>query len=127
MDEETRILDLVNNPTPAMVAAYFYRMYPDDYTWRRYGSMFTRGWSGIDTWGRESSETREEGALSKVQWRHYGTQPVGLMLRVARTMMDLVRPMMDSNPKARAAYIKFGMAGFTRRVIAELRALYAQN
>ena len=121
MDEEMRLLDLVNNPTPAMVAAYFYRMYPDDYTWRRYGNMFTRGWSGVDTWGRESSES------DTVQWRHYGTQPVGLMLRVARTMKACVCPMVDSNPKARAAYIKFGMAGFTRRVIAELRALYAQN
>jgi hypothetical protein len=59
MDEEMRVMDLVNNPTPAMVAAYFHRMYPDDYTWRRYGSMFTRGWSGIDTWGRESSSDRE--------------------------------------------------------------------
>ena len=121
MDEETRILDLVNNPTPAMVAAYFYRMYPDDYTWRRYGRMFTRGWSGVDTWGRESSES------DTVQWRHYGTEAHCLFSRVSQTMMGLVHPMVASNPKARAAYIKFGMAGFTRRVIAELRALYAQN
>jgi hypothetical protein len=120
-------LDLVNNPTPAMVAAYFYRMYPDDYTWRRYGNMFTRGWSGIDTWGRDSSDTGEEGALNKVQWRHYGTEAHCLFSRVSQTMMGLVHPMVASNPKARAAYIKFGMAGFTRRVIAELRALYAQN
>lgn len=126
MDEETRILDLVNNPTPAMVAAYFYRMYPNDYTWRRYGSMFTRGWSGVDTWGRESSDTGD-GALNKVQWLHYGTEAHCLFSRVSRTMMDLVHPMAASNPKARAAYIKFGMAGFTRRVLVELRALYAQN
>jgi hypothetical protein len=121
MDDETRILDLVNNPTPAMVAAYFYRMYPDDYTWRRYGNMFTRGWSGVDTWGRESSES------DTVQWRHYGTEAHSLFLRVSQTMKACVRPMVDSNPKARAAYTKFGMAGFTRRVIAELRALYAQS
>lgn len=121
MDEETRILDLVNNPTPAMAAAYFYRMYPDDYTWRRYGNMFTRGWSGVDTWGRESSES------DTVQWRHYGTEAHSLFLRVSQTMKACVRPMVDSNPKALAAYAKFGMAGFTRRVIAELRALYAQN
>ena len=87
MDEETRIFDLVNNPTPAMVAAYFYRMYPDDYTWRRYGSMLTRGWSGRDTRDHDSSDTGESGR-SQVQWRHYGTQPVGL---VYRTIMGLVR------------------------------------
>ena len=127
MDEEMRLLDLVNNPTPAMVAAYFYRMYPDDYTWRRYGSMFTRGWSGIDTWGRKSSDTGEESPRNQVQWRHYGTEAHCLFSRVSQTMMGLVHPMVASNPKARAAYSKFGMAGFTRRVIAELRALYAQN
>jgi hypothetical protein len=126
MDEETRILDLVNNPTPAMVAAYFYRMYPDDYTWRRYGSMFTRGWSGRDTREHDSSDTGES-ARNQVQWRHYGTEAHCLFSRVSQTMKACVRPMVDSNPKARAAYIKFGMAGFTRRVLAELRVLYSQN
>ena len=34
MDEKMRIVDLVNNPTPALAAEYFYSMYPNDYTWR---------------------------------------------------------------------------------------------
>ena len=121
MDEKMRIVDLVNNPTPALAAECFYRMYPDDYTWRRYGTMRTRGWSS-----RESRETgNDEGGHG--QWRHHGTEACGLMLRVADTMKGLVIPMMDSNPKARAAYTKFGTAGYVRRVILALRALYEQH
>ena len=124
MDEKMRIVDLVNNPTPALVAEYFYSMYPDDYTWRRYGTMRTRGWSSRES--RESRETgNDEGGPG--QWRHHGTEACGLMLRVADTMKGLVIPMMDSNPKARAAYTKFGTAGYVRRVISALRALYEQH
>jgi hypothetical protein len=48
---------------------------------------------------------------SQVQWRHYGTEVGCLMLRKLSSSGTSASPMVDSNPKARAAHAKFGMAG----------------